>query len=82
MLFIIALFLFGESIYYSFNSAGEGGLEVGLLAMLSFLIAILGFGVGIKSFKEENVFFGYSWLGTVGNTFVWIILGCLMLVGM
>lgn len=74
LLFVLALLLIGSSIYFSFKKAGNGGIEVGLTAMLSLIVSFSGFIVGVKSFKEDNVFFGYSWFGTVGNTALWLIL--------
>ena len=81
-LLIVATIMIGYSIYLSYKSAGEGGYIVGLLAMLSLLLSLIGFFVGVRSFKEENVFFGYSWFGVIGNTIIWLFLGCLMLVGL
>ncbi len=81
LLLLLALVLFAGSVYLSFKSAGKGGIEVGLMAFMALIFSVSGFFVGLKSFKEENVFFGYSWFGTVGNTILWIVLGCLMLVG-
>ena len=81
VLLFLAVILLVESIYWSFKSAGNGGLEVGLLAFMALIVSLVGFFVGVRSFKEENVFFGYSWFGTIGNTIMWIFLGCLMLVG-
>ncbi len=81
VLLFLAVALLVGSIYLSYKSAGNGGLEVGLLAFMSLVVSLVGFFVGVKSFKEENVFFGYSWFGTIGNTIMWIFLGCLMLVG-
>lgn len=81
LLLVLALFLLGFSIYLAFKSAGNGGIEVGLLAFMALIFSVSGFFVGVKSFKEENVFFGYSWFGTIGNTILWILIGCLILVG-
>lgn len=82
LLLLISAWMLGYSIYLSFKEAGNGGYMVGLLAMLALLVSIIGFFVGVKSFKEEDVFYGYSWFGTVGNTIIWLFLGCLMLVGL
>lgn len=76
----VALLVWG--IYISYKSHGNGGIEVGILAMVSLIISLSGFFVGIKSFSEDNVFRGYSWIGTIGNTVLWVILACLMLVGL
>lgn len=81
VLLVLAVTLLVLSIYFSFEKAGNGGLEVGLMAFLALIISVTGFFVGVRSFKEDNVFFGYSWFGTIGNTIIWLFLGCLMLVG-
>ena len=81
VLLVLAVALLGSSIYMSFKNAGNGGIEVGLMAFMALILSVSGFFVGMKSFKEENVFFGYSWFGTIGNTILWIALGCLILVG-
>ncbi len=80
-LLVVAFVMICYSIYLSYKSAGNGGYIVGLLAMLSLIVSLTGFFVGIRSFKEENVFYGASWFGIIGNTIIWIFLGCLMLVG-
>ncbi len=81
LLLAVSLGMLSYSIYLSFKEAGNGGYLVGLLAMLALVASVAGFFVGMKSFKEEDVFYGYSWLGTIGNTIIWLFLGCLMLVG-
>lgn len=81
VLLVLAVTLLVLSIYFSFEKAGNGGLEVGLMAFFALIISVTGFFVGVRSFKEDNVFFGYSWFGTIGNTIIWLFLGCLMLVG-
>lgn len=82
LLLVLAFVSLGFSVYLSFKSAGKGGIEVGLLAFVALILSVAGFFVGVKSFKEDNVFFGYSWLGTIGNTILWILIGCLILVGL
>lgn len=81
LLFLVAISMMIASIYRSYKYAGNGGTEVGVLAMTAFFMSLIGFFVGIKSFKEENVFYGFSWFGTICNTAMWLILIGLMLIG-
>jgi len=81
LLLVFEVVLLGYSLYLSFKSGGHGGVEVGVMAFTAFILSLAGFIIGVRSFKEDNVFFGYSWFGTIGNTLVWMLLGGLMLVG-
>ncbi len=82
LLLVLEVVLLGYSIYLAYKSAGNGGIEVGLMAFMALVLSLIGFFIGVRSFKEDNVFFGYSWFGTIGNTLVWMLLGGLMLVGL
>ncbi len=42
-----------------------------LLVMVS---AIAGFVIGINSFKEENKFLKYTYIGTITNAVIWIFI--------
>lgn len=55
---------------------GEAGIYVGILALFAFATSIAGFVIGINSFKEENKFMRYTYIGTIANAVIWIaILG-------
>jgi hypothetical protein len=55
---------------------GKAGIYVGMLALLAFITSITGFIIGINSFKEENKFMRYTYIGTIANAVIWIaILG-------
>lgn len=62
---ILSLLSFGYGVYLSFREAGEGGLRVGSLGMLSLVIAVIGTVIGLISFKEDNKFYGLSRLGSL-----------------
>lgn len=51
---------------------GEAGIYVGILTLLSFVTSIAGFVIGINSFKEENKFMRYTYIGTISNAVIWI----------
>lgn len=81
LLFVVALAMIVACIYMAYKMAGNAGMGMGVLAMLSLVTSISGIAVGIRSFREENVFFGLSWMGTVGNTVLSLLLLCLVLIG-
>lgn len=56
---------------------GNAGIYVGIMMLLALAIAIFGFIVGLNSFKEENKFLRFSYLGTIANAVIWI--GILMM---
>ena len=55
---ILSLLSFGYGVYLSFKAAGEGGLRVGSLGILSLILAVIGTVIGLISFKEDNKFYG------------------------
>ena len=40
--------------------------------MFAFITSIAGFIVGINSFKEENKFMMYTYIGTIANAVIWL----------
>lgn len=55
---------------------GNAGIYVGLMMFSVLISAAVGFVIGINSFKEENRFLRFSYLGTIANAAIWIsILG-------
>lgn len=55
---------------------GNAGIYVGFFMVIVLILAIIGFVIGINSFKEENKFLRYTYLGTISNAVIWIgILG-------
>ncbi len=61
---------------------GNGGLFLGVIGLLSFAIAICGFVLGIKSFKEKDIFFVAPVLGVGSNGIMTVVLFCLYIVGL
>ena len=62
---ILSLLSFGYGVYLSFKAAGEGGLRVGSLGILSLILAVIGTVIGLISFKEDNKFFGSMMCGII-----------------
>ena len=53
---------------------GNAGIYVGLMMFLALIASALGFGIGIKSFDEENRFMMYTYIGTICNAVIWIFI--------
>ena len=70
---ILSLLSFGYGVYLSFKAAGEGGLRVGSLGILSLILAVIGTVIGLISFKEDNKFYGTSRFGSMlcGNSSIY-----------
>lgn len=66
------------AVWISFQHRGEGGIEIGVLGILSVFLSGCGLYIGVRSFQEEDIFFLFSWLGSIGNSV--ILLGMMMLI--
>ena len=69
-------------VYISYKADGNGGSNVGLLGAGAFLMAIIGFIVGIRSFKEDEVYLGFPWFGVVSNAIIGLFMAGVLLVGL
>lgn len=66
----VALFLLLYGVYISFQMKGQAGIVVGNMALCSLLLAIVGCGIGLFSFKEQDKFYFFSKFGS-------LLCGCL-----
>ncbi|MBE5959619.1 MAG: hypothetical protein E7254_12260 [Lachnospiraceae bacterium] len=64
---IIALLIFVAAVVISILNKGNAGIIVGIMGTLTFIISVIGFVVGIKSFNDDMKFLKYSWIGSVAN---------------
>lgn len=80
--FLMAAGLIIFAVYISFKKGGNGAVAVGALGMEAFLVSVGGFAMGLYSFKEDNVFLRFPWIGTVGNAVVWLFMLGVVLVGL
>ena len=80
-LFLSSLICFVLGIYISFSNQGQGSMVVGVLGLLSFVMAVIGFILGLRSFKEDNAFLLFPWIGTFGCTLIMFIMGGIILIG-
>jgi len=51
---------------------GKSGIIVGVMGMIAFFVAVIGFVFGITSFNEGTKFVKYSYIGSVANAVIWI----------
>lgn len=78
---VIAIGMIVYAIVLSFKAKGNAGAEIGALGMEALLVSVMGIIMGIYGFKEEEVFLRFPWIGTVGNTIVFLFLLGTILVG-
>lgn len=76
-----ALIFLISGIVISFQNKGNGSIVVGLLGFLAMVISVAGFIIGLKSFKKEDVFFLFSYIGIIINTVIWFVMLCVIMVG-
>lgn len=77
---ILSILVLATAIGISIAQRGNAGTIVGVLGVTTFVIAIAGFILGIQSFKEETRFLRYSWIGTLMNLVVWLIMFMIFLI--
>ncbi|NLL92847.1 MAG: hypothetical protein GX225_01685 [Clostridiales bacterium] len=80
-LFLLSLISLIAGIYVSYKHHGDGNIMVGFAGAASFVLSASGFIVGMKSFKEENIFLLFPWIGTVGSAVIWFGIACIILIG-
>ena len=82
-LFAIASFaMLCAGVYISYKADGNGGTNVGILGLSALLTALIGFIVGIRSFKGQEVYLGFPWFGVVSNAIIWIFMAGVLLIGL
>ena len=79
---IAALIIFGILVYISFKNRGEAGIIIGSLALISILLGAVGLILGLMSFKEENKYKLFSYIGSFVNVFVLLLWGLIYMIGL
>lgn len=72
ILAIIALVTVVTGVIISYKKSGAAGTLAGGLGTMSFLFATAGLISGLKSFKEKDKFYIFSWIGTISNGILWL----------
>lgn len=79
---VISTAMLVAGVYISYKADGLGDATVGILGLGAFIIALVGFIIGIRSFKNEEAFLGLPWFGVVANAMVWIFMMCVIFIGL
>lgn len=64
---IFALVMFGVTCFVSGNNKGNGGMVVGIVGILCFIISISGFILSWISLRKENIRYLFPTIGAVVN---------------
>lgn len=72
VLAIITFISLISGIVISYKNDGNAGISVGILGTIAFLISTIGLVLGLRSFKEKDGFYVFSWIGTISNGILWI----------
>ncbi len=76
-----AIALLVTAVRISFKAQGEGGTIVGSYALTSLTVAVFGCLVGILSYRESDRYYTFSFVGTLINGIMIVILAMLLVVG-
>ncbi len=79
---LIAVGMLYAAVNISYRAHGDAGTTVGMLGAGAWLVSLVGFIVGVRSFKQDQIFLGFPWFGVVGNAVLWIFFACLLLIGL
>lgn len=77
---IMSVIIFFVAAGIAIAKRGQAGSIVGILGLATLVISVAGFIVGIQSFREETKFLKFSWIGTIFNLFVWLIMFMMFLI--
>ena len=55
-----------------YTKGGKSSTLIAIESLLVIILAIARFIVGINSFKEENKFMMYTYIGTIANAVIWL----------
>lgn len=69
-----ALVLIITGVVIAYKQHGNAGIAVGILGTVSFITAMTGMIFGLTSFKEREKFYLFSWIGTIANTVIWLVI--------
>ena len=79
---ILALLSCGLGVWISFMTGGAAGAIIGLMGVFAIWFSGMGLYHGTKSFKQEECFYMYSWIGTISNAVILVFMGCIFMIGL
>lgn len=77
-----AVVFFCAAVWRSYLHRGAGGREIGLFGILSMFLSAIGLYFGVGSFQEEEIFYLFSWIGTIMNAVMLVVMGLVMIIGL
>lgn len=83
--FVFALSAIGlitAAVIISYRNKGSAGPVIGLFGITALFLSVIGLYTGIKSFQEEEIFYHFSWIGSIINAVVLIVMILLVLIGL
>ncbi len=78
----LALILLFAGLKIAFDKKGNADMVVGVLGTLVFIFSTVGLLLGLSSFKEEDRFLLFSWIGTITCGLVWLMIIGIIALGM
>ncbi len=78
---LMSFVFFCAGIVISYMNKGNGGMIIAFLAIVSYMTSIAGFYIGLKSFKEEDKFYMFSYIGSFANAIIWLFITVIILIG-
>jgi len=76
---LLGVIIFITALIISYMNRGNGGMIVGLLGLLTFMLSIAGFIVGMLGFKDDEKLQLFCWVGSISNAFIWLaIIGMIL----
>lgn len=79
---LLAVISFITICFISGTEKGNGEFILGVIGMFTFVLAVLGFTLGIKSFREKDIFYIAPIIGVGSNGIMTILLFSLYIVGL
>ncbi len=78
---VASVILFGYAVSISYKARGEGGALVGSFALCSLAVAAFGVIIGLLSYKESDRYYTFSFIGSLVNGVMTVLMVMLLLVG-
>ena len=62
---LVAIALLIVAVVYSFKASGNGGEEVGIMALMSVVFSVFGLITGLLSYREFDRYYTFSLIGSL-----------------
>ena len=82
LLAIYALAAIVVAIVLATEAAGDGGLIVGILGALAFVLSLAGIICGLLAFRKTDVYYQFAWAGLIANGIIWLLMAILIVMAL